>query len=38
MYTYIKEMNMIEKNYELNLTSLTDEVIHPNDWIIYKTK
>ena len=38
MYTYIKEMNMIEKNYQIDLTNLTDEVIHPNDWIIYKTK
>lgn len=38
MYTTIQQINESEKNYELDIISATDEISHPNDWIIYKTK
>ncbi len=34
----MKEMELNESNYRLDLTLATNEVIHPNDWIIFKSK
>ncbi len=34
----MKEIDFIEKNHNLDISNVTNEVSHPNDWIIFKSK